>query len=323
MKPYIHMKTQSSIAIHGHRGARGLFPENTLPSFAAALTIGVDALELDIGITADQKVVIMHDRLLNPALVRDTRGQRYGDTTTRIADLNLAQLQSLDCGRLDPDCPYACNWPHQQAVDGTWMPELRELVDLVRVAGNTRVFFNIEIKTSPLAPWETWPMEAYIDRLLEEIYRLDIATRCTLQSYDWAALQRVQHLAPSIPTGYLTVRQPWFNSVDTARNQASPWLAGLQKSTDIDLPEWVLQAGGSYWAPYFGDITGELVTQTHAKGLQLAVWSVNHSADQRQMIEYGVDMMITDYPDRLRRLFQEYDMALATPTAIEAPRARA
>jgi len=313
------MKTVSHIAIHGHRGARGLRPENTLPAFATALSIGVDALELDIGITADQKVVIVHDRLLNPDLIRDAQGQRYLQRN-RIADMLLPELQTLDCGRLDPDSDYARDWPQQQAVDGCWIPELRELIALVRQAKNTAVRFNIEIKTSPLAAWESWPMEAYVDRLLEEIYLLGIDQRCTLQSFDWRALQRVQQLAPGLPTGYLSAQQPWFNSVDAARNCGSAWLAGLEKSHTIDLPEWVLQAGGSYWAPYFGDLSGELLAQTHAKGLQLAVWSVNREVDLQQMLNLGPDMIITDYPDRLRRLLQESeDLVLAAPTPVKAP----
>lgn len=306
------------IAIHGHRGARGLCPENTLPAFATALSIGVDALELDIAITADQKVVIAHDRLLNPVLVRDVSGQRYPNVTTRIADLPLATLQTLDCGRLDPNSNYARDWPQQQAVDGACIPELRQLTELVCLAENSTVLFNIEIKTTPLAPWETWPMPAYVDRLLEEIYSLGIDQRCMLQSFDWRALQRVQHLAPGIPTGYLSVQQPWFNSVKIAHGYGSPWLGGLEKSRSIDLPEWVLQAGGSYWAPYFGDISGELMVQTHAKGLKLAVWSVNREVDQQRMIDLGVDIIITDYPDRLRRLLHHNDIPLATPTPIMA-----
>ncbi len=312
------MNPTSRITIHGHRGARGLCPENTLPAFAAALSIGVDALELDIAITADQKVVIAHDRLLNPVLVRDANGQRYPNVTTRIADLSLATLQTLDCGRLDPTSNYARDWPQQQAVDGTCFPELRQLTELVCLAENSTVLFNIEIKTTPLAPWETWPMLAYVDRLLEEIYSLGIDQRCMLQSFDWRALQRVQQLAPGIPTGYLSAQQPWFNSVKTAHSYGSPWLAGLEKSRSIDLPDWVLQAGGSYWAPYFWDISGELMAQTHAKGLKLAVWSVNREVDQQRMIDLGVDMIITDYPDRLRRLLHHNDIPLATPTPIMA-----
>ncbi|HED13652.1 MAG TPA: glycerophosphodiester phosphodiesterase [Gammaproteobacteria bacterium] len=310
------MESIPYIAIHGHRGARGLRPENTLPAFATALSIGVDALELDIAITADQKVVIAHDRLLNPALLRRPDGQRYPDGTTRIADMTLHDLQTLDCGRLDPDSDYARDWPQQQAVDGAWIPELRELVALVHKAKNSTVLFNIEIKTSPLTPWESWPVEAYVDRLLEEIYLLGIDRRSLLQSFDWRALQRVQHLAPGIPTGYLSVQQPWFNSVEAARNCNSPWLAGLKKSHTIDLPEWVHQAGGSYWAPYFGDINGELIARTHAKGLRLAVWSVNREVDQQRMLDLGPNMIITDYPDRLRRLLQDRSIALATPTPI-------
>jgi len=313
------MKSIPTIAVHGHRGARGLRPENSLPAFAIALSIGVDALELDIGITADQKVVIIHDRLLNPALVRDASGHRYPDSTTRIADLNLATLQTLDCGRLDPDSEYARDWPRQDAVDGARIPELRELVELVRQAENATVLYNIEIKTSPLAPWESWPMEAYVDRLLEEIYRLDINRRCTLQSFDWCALQRAQHLAPAIPTGYLSVQQPWFNSVEAVTTNGSPWLAGLEKSTTIDLPEWVLQAGGNYWAPYFGDLTGELMDRTRAKGLKIAVWSVNRKADQQKMLDLGVNIIITDYPDRLRHLLHYNGLPLAAPTPVKAP----
>src|SRR6188768_4176849 len=110
--------------LQGHRGARGLAPENTLPAFERALAIGVSTLELDVGVTLDGVVVVSHDPVLNPAFTRAADGRWLAGRGPRIKDLGFAQLQAFDVGRMAPDSPYAKAFPDQQPADGARIPSL-------------------------------------------------------------------------------------------------------------------------------------------------------------------------------------------------------
>jgi hypothetical protein len=118
--------------LQGHRGARGLMPENTLAGFAAALALGVTTLELDLGVTRDGVVVVSHDSLLNPDHTRGPDGAFLQTPGPPIRSLTLATLKRYDVGRLKPGTAYAATFSEQQAVDGATIPTLTEVFDLVR-----------------------------------------------------------------------------------------------------------------------------------------------------------------------------------------------
>ena len=138
-----------ALDLQGHRGARGLAPENTLPAFATALSLGVTTLELDTGITKDGVVVISHNTTLNPDITRDRAGQWLGGPGPAIYNLTFPELQQYDVGRIKPGTDYAKQFPEQKAVDGTRIPRLAELFALVKKSGNEQIRFNIETKLSP------------------------------------------------------------------------------------------------------------------------------------------------------------------------------
>lgn len=275
--------------LQAHRGGRGLRPENTLPAFLHAIEIGVDTLELDIGVTADAVVVISHDPFLNPTITRDANGQWLpGARGPLIRSLTLAQLQTYDLGRIQPGTSYAKTFATQQAVDGTRMPTLAQLFDAVKARGADRVRFNIETKVSPEHPDDTVGPEAMTQALLQVIRAAGMRERVTIQSFDWRTLQIVQQLEPAIPTVYLTG----------------------QSATTEDAPKAVKAAGGSAWSPHAGPLTPALVRQAHALGLQVIPWTVNDPADMDRLIAWGVDGLITDYPDRLREVMARRGMPL-------------
>src|SRR5688572_10569032 len=139
----------------GHRGARGLLPENTLPAFQRALELGVTTLELDCGLTKDGVVVVSHDPLLNPDFTQDAQGRWLEGVGPAIRDFDMAELQRYDVGRLRPGTAYAKRFPTQQPIDGTPIPRLADVFALVRRVGDDTVRFNIETKLSPLKPDET------------------------------------------------------------------------------------------------------------------------------------------------------------------------
>lgn len=292
--------------LEGHRGARGLAPENTLQAFERALAIGVSTLELDIGVTSDGVLVISHDPYLNPAIARDASGQWLAARGPLIKDLSYAQLQAYDVGRIDPASPYARTFGEQQPVDGTRIPTLVQLFERVRALGADHVRFNIETKLSPLQPQETVAMEAMTDALLRTIRDAGMTRRVSIQSFDWRSLQRVQQREPAIPTVYLTVQT---RGNDNTRDGA--WTAGLRiEEHGGSVPRMVKAAGGKVWSPNAGAVTQALVSEAQALGLAVIPWTVNDPADMDRLVGWGVDGLITDHPDRLRAVLQKRGVAL-------------
>ena len=147
--------------LQGHRGARGLAPENTLEGFALALSIGVTTLELDLAMTRDGVLVVSHDRRLNPDHTRGPDGKFLEAEGPAIRALTLAEVQRYDVGRLKPGSAYAASFPEQRPVDGARIPTLAALFDLVARSGADHVRFNIETKITPTSGAETPDPETF------------------------------------------------------------------------------------------------------------------------------------------------------------------
>ena len=265
------------IELQGHRGARGLLPENTLPSFARAMEIGVDTLELDVGVTRDGVVVIHHDRRLNPDVARGPDGQWVAAPTPTIFSLLYEDLQRYDVGRIRPGSEYARRFPHQTPIDGTRIPRLAQLLAMARPP----VKFNIETKLVPHAPAETLEPEAFARAVIAEVRRAGVAERTTIQSFDFRTLKVVEREAPEIATAYLT----------------------SGKSSDV---EKVHAAGAKIWSPDFSDLDSSIVRRAHELGIRVVAWTVNEPADIRRVLEMGVDGIISDYPDRVRKELERW-----------------
>ena len=290
--------------LQGHRGARGLLPENTLPSFERALDLGVTTLELDIAITSDGVLVIHHDPTLNPAITRDASGQFLERRGPPIHSLTWAQLQTYDVGRLKPGSDYARPYPDQQPVDGTRIPRLSDLFDLVKRRGDDKVRFAIETKVRPTHPDETLAPEAFARAVVEEIRKGGMAARSQILSFDWRTLRIVQQIAPEIPTVYLSAQQNWLDNIGAGRPEGSSWTAGFQYRDHGSVPKMVKAAGGSYWSVYFGDLDAQKVKEAQSLGLKVLVWTVNDPAVMTRMVDWGVDGLITDRPDLARKLLE-------------------
>lgn len=293
--------------LQGHRGARGLAPENTLPAFERALELGVDTLELDIGVTADGAVVVLHDPYLNPLITRDAAGQWLAGTRgPLVRSLTLAQLQAHDVGRIQPGSPYARTFETQQGRDGVRVPTLAQVFDLVKARGAANVRFNIETKLHPGQPDDTLAPDAMVQALLKVVRDAGMLPRTTVQSFDWRTLQIAQKLEPGIRTAYLTVQTA--NS-DNVRD--GDWMAGLRVADHGgSVPRLVKAAGGAVWSPNQGSLTEPLVKEAQALGLQVIPWTVNDPAFMERFIGWGVDGLITDYPDRAREVMRKRGMAL-------------
>ena len=138
--------------IEAHRGGRALRPENTLQSFANALSMGVDTLELDMGVTKDGVVVVSHERGLNPDLARTPDRGYVPAPGIPYVKLTLAEIKKYDVGQIRPGSAYAARLPDQLAVPGTRIPTLAEVFELVRISGDHHVRLNIETKIDPNHP---------------------------------------------------------------------------------------------------------------------------------------------------------------------------
>src|SRR5215831_17764355 len=255
-----------ALELQGHRGARGLSPENTLPGFAHALGIGVSAFELDCAITRDGVVVISHDPLLNPDITRTPDGKWLDAAGPAIFQLSYAEVLRYDVGRIKPGSEYAGRFSGQQPVDGTRIPRLADLFALTAKAGNDTV-----------------------------------AARTAILSFDWEPLKVVQEEAPEIPTVYLTAQQAWQDNILAART-ASPWTEPLHVSRfGGSIPRMIEAAGGAVWSCYYEEIRRDLIDEARRLGLKVLVWTVNDMADMRRMIEWRVDGIVSDRPDLLRK----------------------
>ncbi|MES2945253.1 MAG: glycerophosphodiester phosphodiesterase [Pseudomonadota bacterium] len=292
--------------LQGHRGARGLAPENTLTAFALALKTGVSTLELDIGLTADGVVVIAHDPYLNPAITRDASGQWLtASKGPLINTLTLAQLQAFDVGRINPASTYFNQFSSQQARDGEHIPTLAALFDLVKTLGANKVRFNIETKLNPLQAGDTASPEVMTAALLKVVRDAGLSKRVTVQSFDWRSLKLVQQLEPGLPTACLTVQSSSSNTAKDPR-----WMAGLKLDDYPSLPDMVKAANCSSWSPNSGALTQDQVKQAQALGLKVLPWTVNSAADMQKLLDWKVDGIITDYPDRLREVMDKRGLTL-------------
>lgn len=292
--------------LQAHRGGRGLAPENTLAAFERAMEIGVTTLELDVAVTADGVPVISHDIALNPAHTRDASGAWLPATGALVRSLSLAQLQTYDIGRLNPATDYGKQFATQQPRDGERVPTLAALFALVKDRGASGIRFNIETKLEPLKPDDTVSPEAMVRAILAEVDKAGVASRVTVQSFDWRSLALVGQLAPQMSRAYLT-------SARTLKD--SRWTASLDAASFPSVPRMVKAAAGggaapAIWSPAGNTVTPEAVREAQALGLQVIPWTINKRSEMEPFIDMKVDGLITDYPDVLRDLMRERGMAL-------------
>ena len=294
-------QTAKKIAIIGHRGAAGLVPENTLSAVQRACEIGVDAIELDVLLTADNNIVVHHDYALKPEITRTSQGDWLDRLGPAIKDVTLAELKIYDVGRLKPGTRYSRRYPEQQPVDGERIPTLGEAISLLDATCDPATQLWIEIKTNPEKPDLTPAPETVANTVVQLLGERNFTKRVRILSFDWRALAQVQKIAPDVATVYLSLEGRSLNNIKLGQPGASPWMAGL----DIDdfsgsIPQAVKAAGGRHWAPYYKHLTRGLLNEAHGLGIQVFVWTPDKRSDMRRLIEMGVDGIITNRPDILK-----------------------
>ncbi|MFO7706903.1 MAG: glycerophosphodiester phosphodiesterase family protein [Desulfobacterales bacterium] len=291
----------------GHRGAAGLMPENTLAAFKRGCEPGIDAIELDVLMSADGQLVVHHDFRLKPEIARTADGAWIGSgSPPAINALSLAQIKAYDVGRLQPKSSYAARFPWQTPVDGERIPTLKEVIDLFKQSCHPPTRLFVEIKTSPEEPSLTPPPEAVSERVVALLRGEGIAERTWVLSFDWRSLTHIQKTAPELMTVHLTIVSPGLNNLKPNQFGASPWLAGL----DVDdfggsAPRAVKAAGGRVWSPHYRNLTPQTLAEARQLGLLVSVWTPDTPEDLKRMIAMGVDAITTNRPDLLKKLLDE------------------
>ncbi|MCW5963346.1 MAG: glycerophosphodiester phosphodiesterase [Bryobacterales bacterium] len=261
------------ILVEGHRGARWVLPENTIPAMHHAMEMGADVLEMDLSVTKDNVLVLSHDAVMNPAICKGPDGM-----SRVIRELTLAELKQFDCG-------WAPNpgFPAQQALPGTRMPTLEEIFQ--EFAAIEGVQFNIETKIDPRKPELTPSPEEFSRMLVDLVRKYKMEKRVIVQSFDFRTLHAVRKLAPEL------------------RRSA---LLGMGEESFVETSK---RAGDApIVSPHFRLVTPAKVKDAQAAGLKVVAWTANTPAEWQPLIDAGVDSIITDNPQGLILYLEERNL---------------
>lgn len=272
----IEMESQE-IDWQGHRGARGLLPENTIPAFLKAMEYPIKTLELDVVISRDGQVVISHEPWMSPEICQGPDQEAIPEAETpvyKIFQMDYAQIREFDCGQHHP------RFPEQQSVVVA-KPLLSEMIDTVeqycQATGRELPYYNIEIKSNPKWDGSLTPApEAFAPLVLAVIKEKGISDRVCIQSFDVRSLEEVHRLAPEMTTAYL-VESP----------------GSIQAKLDL------LTYVPPIYSPYFKLLTKVTIDEIHEKGMKVIPWTVNETEEMEQLLKMGADGIITDYPNRI------------------------
>ncbi len=274
--------------IQGHRGCRGLLPENTIPAMLLALEFEVTTLEMDVVITKDKQVVLSHEPYLSSKTCRDKKGKRIPKTKEKkynIYEMTYKELKKYDCGTVS-----SSKFPNQLNVK-TVKPLLTDVIDVVEehICDNALpdVQFSIETKIKERTDNIFHPEpEEFVYLVLNAIRTRCIEEKTIIQSFDFRTLRLVKEKEPSIKIGLL----------DQNQNSAEYNIQQLGFKPDI-------------YSPHYQKVTPSLVNYLHDQNIKVIPWTVNSEAAMRNLINMGVDGIISDYPNVLARVVRQGDMA--------------
>ncbi len=294
----------------GHRGARGLYPENTIPGFMYAAELGVTTLELDLQLTKDEIPVISHNPRLESYLTKYNGKWINKGSEPVIAKMTLRELQKYTVGETDPDSDYyKQRCPNQTVVPGTKVPTLEELFINVNRNNFNHVRFNIELKVYPDGPDAqcSADLETFVKAVMKVIKQYRMESRTTIQCFDWRVLLEFRRLyKDEVLLAALTCEQPDELCRQVGVPGCSPWMAGLDID-DFD-GNYVKAAKAVYAdiiSPYYKELDEKIIKEAHALGIKVIPWTVNDREDMERLIDWGVDGIITDRPDILKEIILE------------------
>jgi len=267
------------IDLQGHRGCRGLMPENTIAAMLHSIDLGVTTLEMDVVITKDKKVVLSHETFMNPEIATPPNGQQF--SSPKDKSYNIYQMTYEEVSKWDVGIKPNPKFPTQKKMPAT-KPLLSDVIaaveEYVKLHHHKPLNYNIETKCAPASDGISHPApEEFVALLVDVITKGNVATRTTIQSFDKRSLQVLHQSYPSIKTSFL--------------------IDGSNKKT----PEALIAELGfhpSFLSPAYALINQEYVEACKKVKLKLIAWTVNEEADIKKMAALGVDGIISDYPDR-------------------------
>lgn len=267
LRLYFYYKTKK-IEIQGHRGARGNYPENSLPAFKYAIDNNIDVLELDLQLTKDNEVVIYHDKSINQDICFSNL---FGSQS--IKNLTLQEIKTYDCGsKQNP------NFPDQITVPNTYIPTFKELLDMIHTNYYYKnIKFNIEIKTTKELDTDQ-EVKQFVDAVVTIIHNYGLTNSVTIQSFDPRAFKYIKQLDPYIKTSYLIE----------------------EVNIDDNLVLTAKDLGVQIISPDYSLLNKDNVLLLHKNRFKVFPWTVNDISDFKRMIEYNVDGIITDYPKLMK-----------------------
>lgn len=292
-----------TIRVVGHRGARGILPENSIVGFDFALSIGVDLLEFDVLLTADEVPVITHNHQLHGSGVRGPDGRFLNGEQPQVASLRMEDVARFDIGRLDGTTEYGRRFPDQAQLDGIRVPRLTELLHLVSQPKHANACLMLELKSDPDVANDGKARERIVSIVCDEVRAAGLTDRTLLHSFDWELLDECRRQAPDMPISFLT--QLHESADDVGEDSAIPVTPDLDRP-GISVPDEVSRADGSLWCPHFSEITADDLARARELDLCVAVWTVNETEDIDAMIDLRVDAIVTDYPGRVQRRLSDH-----------------
>ncbi len=285
------------LQVHGHRGARGLYPENTLQAFLAAVELGLDAIEIDVWVSKEDRLIVHHDPRLSPAIARTPDGLWIKDPLA-IRDLGVADLAKYDVGRINPDSEYAARFSEQIPCDGQTIPSLEEVINLLREM-EADIEINVELKSTIDEPFLVPDIDRYIEITANQISELGIIDRAFVQSFDWRLPLGIKSRLPDLRIGCLSDQGSQYGFLSEDQRPCHDPNSPEKSIRPDDLPRLIHALDADIWSPNFIDLNADLLKNAHQFGLQVCAWTVNKVQHLQNMINLGVDMITTDYPNRL------------------------
>lgn len=272
-------QTKQNIDVQGHRGCRGLMPENSLQAFEKAIDLGVHTLELDLAVSKDKQVVVSHETFISRLYCLDASSNeipKSDDKKYNLYQMDYAEIKAFDCGT-----KFHPNYPQQEKFK-VYKPLLKEVFKK-GLAKNPKIKFNIELKARPEFDNVFTPEpDEFVKLVLNVIEEYDVANQSNLQSFDLRILEETHKQNPNIKVALL---------VDEDETIESKLKAMSFKPQII--------------SPYFKLLNASKVQHYQNKKYQIIPWTVNEVEDMNRMIKYRVDGIITDYPDVLIDLLEK------------------
>jgi len=261
----------------GHRGCRGLLPENTIESFKEAIKLGVHAIELDVVVSGDNQIVVSHEPFMSQTYCLKPDGEELTideDQKFNLYDMSYDEIKQFDCG-LKAHPRYL-----DQKNKKAYKPLLKDVIDacenFTKKDSRELIDYIIEIKSNPQYYNTFYPEpEAYVKLVLETISEYGFKNRIILKSFDVAILNEIKKQQPEIKISLLINREEVISD----------------KLKQLEFKPEIL-------GPYFELLTKEVVAEYQNLGFHIFTWTVNEISDIERIQSYGVDGIITDYPNR-------------------------